>query len=112
MNKKKKKRGTTKKKKTRARQNRFLRCRAARLSLLGSETLQATGEEINPERDVGLHPVAFKDASGHIVPRTNEGGKQPQLKQVSKWRSVLAKNRNNEEKMLIIMKKPLTTASL
>lgn len=99
-----------KKKKTRARQNRFLRCRAARLSLLGSETLQATGEEINPERDVGLHPVAFKDASDHIVPRTNEGGKQPQLKQVSKWRSVLAKNRNNEEKMLIIMKKPLTTS--
>lgn len=72
---------------------------------MGSETLQATGEEINPERDVGLHPVAFKDASDHIVPRTNEGGKQPQLNQVSKWRSVLAKNRSNEEKMLIIMKK-------
>lgn len=61
--------------------------------MLGSETLQATGEEINPERDVGLHPVAFKDASDHIVPRTNEGGKQPQLNQVSKWRSVLEKKK-------------------
>lgn len=64
------------------------------LSLLGSKTLQATGEEINPERDVGLHPVAFEDASGHIVWRTNEGGKQPQLKQVSKWRGMLAKKQN------------------
>lgn len=31
------------------------------------ETLRVTGEEINPERDVGLHPVAFKDALDHTV---------------------------------------------